>query len=88
MYFIDYLNKAKNFRPDRKQFKTYEKALLWARKNFEKFHPDMIKPMKKAALFIAICSLFCSCTICRQAGEGGCYFAKPKPVYKKNVIKM
>ena len=41
-YYIDYLNKDKNFSRDRIYFDTYEDAEKWARQNFEKFHPDMI----------------------------------------------
>jgi len=40
--YIDFMNKDKNFIIDRKYFKTYEEAEKWARKEFEKFHPDMI----------------------------------------------
>jgi hypothetical protein len=41
--YIDYLNKAKGFKQDRIKFNSYEDAVKWARKNFEKFNPDMIK---------------------------------------------
>ena len=41
--YIDYLNKAKGFKQDRIKFNSYEAAVKWARKNFEKFNPDMIK---------------------------------------------
>jgi hypothetical protein len=41
--FIDYLNKEKGFQKDRKFFKTYEAAVKWAKKNFERFDPDMIQ---------------------------------------------
>ena len=41
--YIDYLNKNKNFQQDRKYFATYELAVKWAKKNFERFDPDMIK---------------------------------------------
>lgn len=40
--YIDYRNKDKNYINDRKYFKTYEEAEKWAKKEFEKFHPDMI----------------------------------------------
>ena len=41
--YIDFLNKKKGFRQDRIKFNSYEEAVKWARKNFEKFNPDMIK---------------------------------------------
>ena len=41
--YIDYLNKAKGFKQDRIKFNSYEDAVKWARKNFDKFDPDMIK---------------------------------------------
>jgi hypothetical protein len=41
--YIDYLNKAKGFKQDRIKFDSYEAAVKWARKNFDKFDPDMIK---------------------------------------------
>jgi len=42
-YYIDFLNKKKNFSMDRVTFDDYEKARKWAMKNFESFDPDMIK---------------------------------------------
>jgi len=41
--YIDFLNKKKGFKQDRIKFNSYEEAVKWARKNFEKFNPDMIK---------------------------------------------
>jgi hypothetical protein len=41
-FYIDYLNKDKNFTVDRIYFETYENAQIWALENFEKFDPDMI----------------------------------------------
>jgi hypothetical protein len=41
--YIDFLNKEKGFKKDRKYFKSYEEARKWALKNFDKFDPDMIK---------------------------------------------
>ena len=41
--YIDYLNKQKGFKQDRIKFNSYEEAVKWARKNFEKFNSDMIK---------------------------------------------
>lgn len=40
--YIDFLNKDKNFKQDRKYFKSWDDAVKWARKNFDKFSPDMI----------------------------------------------
>lgn len=44
-WYIEFLNKKKNFRPDIKYFSTYEQAKEWALKNFDKFDPDYIKPV-------------------------------------------
>ena len=41
--YIDYLNKKKGFKQDRIKFNSYEDAVKWAKKNFERFSPDMIK---------------------------------------------
>ena len=41
--YIDYLNKQKGFKQDRIKFNSYEEAVKWAKQNFEKFNPDMIK---------------------------------------------
>jgi hypothetical protein len=41
--YIDFLNKKKGFRQDRIKFNSYEDAVKWARQNFDKFSPDMIK---------------------------------------------
>jgi hypothetical protein len=41
--YIDFLNKKKGFKQDRIKFNSYEEAVKWARKNFDKFDPDMIK---------------------------------------------
>lgn len=41
--YIDYLNKKKGFKQDRIKFNSYDDAVKWAKKNFDKFSPDMIK---------------------------------------------
>ena len=41
--YIDFLNKKKGFKQDRIKFNSYEDAVKWAKKNFEKFNTDMIK---------------------------------------------
>lgn len=41
--YIEFLNKDKGFTKDKKFFATYDKALAYIRKNFEKADPDMIK---------------------------------------------
>lgn len=41
--YIDFLNKKKGFSQDRIKFNSYEEAVKWAKKNFDKFDPDMIK---------------------------------------------
>jgi len=40
--YIDYMNKDKGFKTDRKYFKTYEDAEKWGRNEFDSFYPDMI----------------------------------------------
>jgi hypothetical protein len=42
-YYVEYLNKSKKFARDTKHFDSYEEAEKWAKNNFEKFDPDMIK---------------------------------------------
>lgn len=49
IYYIDFLNKEKNFIKDRKLFygkDPYQKALTWGKKNVSNFNSDMIKLMK------------------------------------------
>jgi hypothetical protein len=41
--YIEFLNKEKGFKKDTKYFNSYEEAVEWAKQNFEKFNPDMIK---------------------------------------------
>ena len=41
--YIEFLNKEKGFKKDTKHFKSYADAVKWARDNFERFDPDMIK---------------------------------------------
>lgn len=41
--YIDFLNKEKGFKEDRKYFNSYDMALKWSKVNFEKFNLDMIK---------------------------------------------
>jgi hypothetical protein len=41
--YIDFLNKDKKFKQDRKYFKSWEDAAKWGRKEFDRFSPDMIK---------------------------------------------
>ena len=41
--YIDFYNKKKNFKQDRKYFKSDEEAKKWALKNLQKFDVDMIK---------------------------------------------
>ena len=40
--YVDFMNKDKGFKVERKYFRTYEDAEKWARNEFEKFYPDMI----------------------------------------------
>lgn len=42
-YYIDFLNKDKNFQKDRVTFESYEAAKKWALCNLENFNPDFIK---------------------------------------------
>ena len=41
--YIEFLNKEKGFEKDVKHFNSYNEAVEWAKKNFDKFSPDMIK---------------------------------------------
>lgn len=41
-YYIDYLNKAQNFRTTRKHFTSYQEAKNWMTKNIGNANPDMI----------------------------------------------
>jgi DNA repair protein RadC len=41
--YIEFLNKEKGFKKDTKYFNSYEEAVEWAKENFDKFNPDMIK---------------------------------------------
>jgi len=41
--YIEFLNKEKGFKKDVKHFNSYNEAVEWAKKNFDKFSPDMIK---------------------------------------------
>lgn len=40
--YIEFLNKDNKFKPEKKYFATYEDAIKWGRKEFEKFSIDMI----------------------------------------------
>ena len=40
--YIEFLNKDKNFQPDRIEFDSYEDAVTWGRENIENFNLDMI----------------------------------------------
>jgi len=40
--YVDFMNKDKGFKVERKYFKTYQDAEKWARSEFERFNPDMI----------------------------------------------
>jgi hypothetical protein len=41
--FIEYLNKSKGYKMDRKYFNSYQEAERWARNNFDKFSSDYIR---------------------------------------------
>jgi len=41
--YVDFLNCKRNFKKERKEFKTYQNALKWCKNNFERFNPDVIK---------------------------------------------
>ena len=40
--YIDYRNKDKNHKTERKYFRSYAEAQKWAQKELATFHPDMI----------------------------------------------
>jgi hypothetical protein len=42
MVYIKFLNKNKNFSIDIVEFKTYELAIKWGKKNIENFNLDSI----------------------------------------------
>jgi hypothetical protein len=42
-YYIEYLNKDKKFIRDKKEFKTFEDACEWCKKNLGNFNTDMIQ---------------------------------------------
>ena len=41
--FIEFLNKHKNYKLDRRYFNSYESALHWGKSSLHNFHIDMIK---------------------------------------------
>lgn len=45
--YVTFINKDKGFKTDKKYFDSYEEAEKWAKKEFEKFDPDMISYGKK-----------------------------------------
>ena len=46
LFYIEYLNKKKNFATDKKTFDSELKAIQWGKKNLQNFHPDMIRLTK------------------------------------------
>jgi len=42
-YYIEFLNKNKGFKRDKKEFASYEDAIAWGRKNLGNFNSDMIR---------------------------------------------
>lgn len=42
-YYIEYLNKDKGFKQDRKSFLEEWCAVDWGKTNLDNFHPDMVK---------------------------------------------
>lgn len=43
VWYIEFLNKEKNFRPDRKEFSSFEEGEKWGRDNLENFNLDMLR---------------------------------------------
>lgn len=41
--YIEFLNKDKGFKVDRKEFESYEIAIEWGVANLDNFHIDMVK---------------------------------------------
>jgi hypothetical protein len=41
--YILFMNREKNFSIDKKEFETYEEALIWGKLFLENFNVDMIK---------------------------------------------
>lgn len=46
-FYIEYLNKDKNFKKDTVYFETYEAAKKYVKQNFENFNLDMIRLITK-----------------------------------------
>ena len=42
-FYIEYLNKDKNYQKDKKQFDSYEQAKVWGKENLTNFNLDMIR---------------------------------------------
>jgi hypothetical protein len=69
--YIDFLNKKKGFKQDRIRFNSYEDAVKWAKKNFDKFDRDMIKYES-----VNEASLQKGKTYGGSKCEGGCFIGK------------
>lgn len=41
-WVVNYMNKDKNFQPDKKIFTNFDYAVRWAKKNLDNYEPDMI----------------------------------------------
>jgi hypothetical protein len=78
--YIDFLNKKKGFKQDRIKFNSYEDAVKWAKKNFDKFDPDMIKYESVNEV-----SLQKGKTYGGSKCEGGCFIGKEG---LKKIIKI
>jgi hypothetical protein len=78
--YIDFLNKKKGFKQDRIKFNSYEDAVKWAKKNFDKFDPDMIKYES-----VNEASLQKGKTYGGSKCEGGCFIGKEG---LKKIIKI
>lgn len=43
IYYIEFLNKDKGFKQDKKTFSNYEMAVNWGKSNLGNFNTDMVK---------------------------------------------
>ncbi len=43
IYYIEFLNKDKGFKQDKKTFTNYEVAVNWGKSNLGNFNTDMVK---------------------------------------------
>jgi hypothetical protein len=80
--YIEFLNKDKNFKKDKKYFDSYEDAVKWMRANFTKSSPDMIKYVNGIGKAKKVLHKKVGATLLIEKNET--QFSKPKKVLKIN----